>query len=247
MKKLMLLLTGVLLAAMIPAQVLAAEENPETSSASEIGASSDVSGESQETWGLEMNSQDLNDRYQMVLQELENNDFGKKFDLQFPEHEGYSIDAVQLFKDSYGDIWNSVQLESPSLPENFSASEFLQQGMETRSSLFSSAQSSDLYQSVMGQLDVGSIWKKASSGLPSAGSLMGNSFKQDFLVGAQGEKQSNQNYLAGIQEGALDLFTGSGGLLSQSNKNSFWGAVKDMKDILSSGEGSMEDVFDKMK
>lgn len=63
---------------------------------------------------------------------------------------------------------------------------------------------------------------------------------------AEGEKENNQNYLAGIQEGALDLFTQSGSQLSESNKNSFWAAVENMKDILSEG-GNMGDLFEKMK
>ena len=62
----------------------------------------------------------------------------------------------------------------------------------------------------------------------------------------EGEKENNQNYLSGIQEDALDLFTQSGSLLSESNKNSFWAAVEDMKDILSEG-GNMGELFEKMK
>lgn len=240
MKRIALLFASMLLVTAIPMQVLAVGDTSEKPG--EIFAEED-----QNPWEMDMTSDDLNTRYESLLQNLENNGFGEKANLQFPEFAGYSLDAVQLFQESYGELWKGLQLESPGLPSDFSANALLQQGMETRNTLFSDVKSTDLYQTVMSQMDVSGIWKKASGGLPSVGSLMSNSFQQDFLSKGQGEKQSNQDYLAGIQEGALDLFTKSGGLLSENNKNSFWGAVKDMKDILSSGNGSMEDVFDKMK
>lgn len=128
----------------------------------------------------------------------------------------------------------------------FLPSDFLKQGMDIRDDLYDGVKQNELYQSVMSQMNVDTIWNTASNGLPSVSSLLENSFEQDFSMKTEGEKENNQNYLSGIQEDALDLFTQSGSLLSESNKNSFWAAVEDMKDILSEG-GNMGELFEKMK
>lgn len=237
MRKWTCLLVVALLIVTIPMQVMAAESDP--------GGKEEEKQKS--VWELDINGEDLNTRYEVLLQELKRNGFGDKFELKAPKNEGYSMDAVKLFQETYGDLWEGMQLSTPNLPENLSVGSFLQQGMEMRNSTFSAVRSSELYQNVMGQMDIGSVWAKASGGLPSASSLLTNSFRQDFLSKGNGEKRSNEEYLAGIQEGSLDLFTQSRKKLSDSNKTSFWNAVQDMKDILSTEGSSMDDIFDKMK
>lgn len=233
-----ILVVAVLLALCFPLQALAAEtsENP-------------LEPET-ESWytfeELEVDEADLNSRYSTLQEQLLEKGFGEEFKLQFPDTEGYSMNAVQLFKDTYGDLWGSLQMDAPEIPENFSASDFLKQGMVIRDNMYDGVKQNELYQSVMSQMNVDTIWNTVSNGLPSASSLLTNSFEQDFSMKTEGEKENNQNYLAGIQEGALDLFTQSGSQLSESNKNSFWAAVENMKDILSEG-GNMGDLFEKMK
>ena len=233
-----ILIVAVLLALCFPLQTLAAETSedplePETKS-----------------WytfeGLGVDEADLNATYNALQDQLLANGFGEEFKLQFPDTEGYSMNAVQLFKDTYGDLWGTLQMDTPKIPENFSASDFLKQGMDIRDDLYDGVKQNELYQSVMSQMNVDTIWNTASNGLPSVSSLLENSFEQDFSMKTEGEKENNQNYLSGIQEDALDLFTQSGSLLSESNKNSFWAAVEDMKDILSEG-GNMGELFEKMK
>lgn len=237
MRKWTCLLAIALLIAIIPMQVMAAETEPERKGEEE----------KKSMWELDITGEDLNTRYETLLQDLKDNGFGEKFELQAPKNEGYSMNAVKLFQETYGDLWEGMQLSTPNLPEDLSVGSFLQQGMEMRNSTFSTVRSSELYQNVMGKMDIGSIWAKASEGLPSASSLLTNFFRQDFLSKGNGEKRSNEEYLAGIQEGSLDLFTQSRKKLSDSNKTSFWNAVQDMKDILSSEGSSMDDIFDKMK
>lgn len=237
MRKWTCLLVVALLIVTIPMQVMAAETDSESKGEEE----------KKSVWGLDINGEDLNTRYEVLLQELKRNGFGDKFELKAPKNEGYSMDAVKLFQETYGDLWEGMQLSTPNLPENLSVGSFMQQGMEMRNSTFSAVRSSELYQNVMGQMDIGSVWAKASGGLPSASSLLTNSFRQDFLSKGNGEKRSNEEYLAGIQEGSLDLFTQSRKKLSDSNKTSFWNAVQDMKDILSTEGSSIDDIFDKMK
>ena len=237
MRKWTCLLVVALLIVTIPMQVMAAETDSESKGEEE----------KKSVWGLDINGEDLNTRYKTLLQDLKDNGFGEKFELQAPKSEGYSMNAVKLFQETYGDLWEGMKLSTPNLPENLSVGSFLQQGMEMRNSTFSEVRSSELYQNVMGQMDIGSVWAKASGGLPSASSLLTNSFRQDFLSKGNGEKRSNEEYLAGIQEGSLDLFTQSRKKLSDSNKTSFWNAVQDMKDILSTEGSSMDDIFDKMK
>lgn len=237
MRKWTCLLVAALLVATLPMQVIAAETDSESKGEEE----------KKSVWELDINGEDLNTRYETLLQNLMDNGFGEKFELQAPKSEGYSMNAVKLFQETYGDLWEGMQLSTPNLPENLSVGSFLQQEMEMRNSTFSEVRSSELYKNVMEQMDFSSVWAKASGGLPNASSLLANSYRQDFLSKGNGEKRSNEDYLAGIQEGSLDLFTQSRKKLSDSNKTSFWNAVQDMKDILSTEGSSMDDIFDKMK
>lgn len=49
----------------------------------------------------------------------------------------------------------------------FSASDFLKQGMDIRDDLYDGVKQNELYQSVMSQMNVDTIWNTASNGLPS--------------------------------------------------------------------------------
>ena len=240
MKKLILVAAAVLFMCS-PLQVFASEESSGLNTVSDAELNNEEGFSSWEIVGT-----DLSERYNVLREQLSEKGFGEEFKLQLQDTKGYSMNAIEVFEDTYGELWNSIQLESPELPKNFSASDFIKQGLEMRDSIYGEVKQSDIYQSVMTQMDVNSIWDKASSGLPSASSLLTNSFRQDFSTNTKGEREENQDYLAEIQEGALDLFTESGSLLSESNKSSFWAAVEDMRDILSEN-GSMEDIFDKME
>ena len=182
-----------------------------------------------------------------MLQALKACGFGEEFQLERSEFTGYSMDAVQLFEDSYGDLWSKIQLGKAEIPEDFSASEWMQDAMDLRNEMFGEVRSSQTYQNVMGHMDIGSVWKQVSGGLPSAESLLSNQFQQNFNSHAQNEKDNNESSQAALKENTLDLFTESGKLLGQSSQDSFWNAVEDMRDIISKGEDGVDDIFDQMK
>lgn len=197
--------------------------------------------------GLTMDTEGLNEKYTEMLQELKACGFGEEFQLERSEFTGYSMDAVQLFEDSYGDLWSKIQLGKAEIPEDFSASEWMQDAMDLRNEMFGEVRSSQTYQNVMGHMDIGSVWKQVSGGLPSAESLLTNQFQQNFNSHAQNEKDNNESSQAALKENTLDLFTESGKLLGQNSQDSFWNAVEDMRDIISKGEDGVDDIFDQMK
>lgn len=201
----------------------------------------------EENSGLVLDTESLNEKYNEMLAELKEYDFGEAFQIKRSEWEGYSMDAVQLFQDSYGDLWNEIELGEAEIPKNFSASECLQKGLKMRNEIFSEIRSSQIYQNVMGRMDVSRVWEKASGGLPSAESLLTNQYQQNFSNKAQGEKLANESAQAALQESTLDLFTESGKLLGESSQSSFWSAVEDMRDIISEGEDGVDDIFDQME
>lgn len=184
---------------------------------------------------FDTSNSDLNERFNQLFEDIKRYGFGDEMKLQKQENQGYSMNAVELFKTTYGDLWGQIELETPQLPSNYSASEFLEEGMDMRDSIFANVKSTSVYQDVMGFMNVGSVWGKASQGLPSASSLFNNDYAGSFQK-AQNEKNSNQDKQAEIQEGSLKLFTDSGKLLSESSKKSFWSAVDQMKAIMNGGE-----------
>ena len=194
-----------------------------------------------------MDTEGLNEKYTEMLQALKACGFGEEFQLERSEFTGYSMDAVQLFEDSYGDLWSKIQLGKAEIPEDFSASEWMQDAMDLRNEMFGEVRSSQTYQNVMGHMDIGSVWKQVSGGLPSAESLLSNQFQQNFNSHAQNEKDNNESSQAALKENTLDLFTESGKLLGQSSQDSFWNAVEDMRDIIIKGEDGVDDIFDQMK
>ena len=160
--------------------------------------------------GLTMDTEGLNEKYTEMLQALKACGFGEEFQLERSEFTGYSMDAVQLFEDSYGDLWSKIQLGKAEIPEDFSASEWMQDAMDLRNEMFGEVRSSQTYQNVMGHMDIGSVWKQVSGGLPSAESLLSNQFQQNFNSHAQNEKDNNESSQAALKENTLDLFTESG-------------------------------------
>lgn len=236
------MILSMLIISVMPLQVFAKENTNEI-----LGNASETDSViGNDFLGITINEQDLNTKYNTLWDQLNQNGFGEHYTLSFPETKGYSLNAVQVFEDTYGDISDFLEMNSPEVPESFSASDMISQGIGIRDSIYTDVKESDLYKTVFSQMDLSAVWDKASIGLPSASTLFTNSFATDFSSVGELEKAENQEYLAGIQEGALELFTESGGMLSESNKNSFWNAVGEMRDILDS-EGDLEDVFDKLK
>lgn len=182
---------------------------------------------------------DMEQRYQELMRELQEEGFGKKNDLNYPEHAGYSLDSVELFE-----IWDTMQLEKVELPQE-TVSNFLQDGFDTRDRVFAEIKETSEYQSIFSKLNVGSIWKRATQGLPDAQELLQNSFALDFQAG-DAEHNKNQEDHAQLQEGNLKLFTESGKTLNQYSQSSFWKMTQQVQTLLTSeGEESIYDLFGK--
>lgn len=185
---------------------------------------------------------DMEQRYEKLMRELQGEGFGQKNELVYPEHTGYSLDTVELFETTFGDLWDTLQPEKAELPQEM-ISDFLQEGFNTRDKVFAEIKEAPEYQSVFSRLNVGAVWKKAAQGLPEAQELLQNSFALDFQNG-DAEHNKNQEKHAQLQEDNLKLFTESGKTLNQHSQNSFWKMTQQVQTLLTSEGGkSIYDLF----
>lgn len=187
---------------------------------------------------------DMEQRYEELMGELQEKGFGKTNELIYPENAGYSLNTVELFETTFGDLENTLQPEKVELPQE-TVSDFLQEGFNTRDRVFAEIKKTPEYQSVFSKLNVGSVWRKAAQGLPDAQELLQNSFALDFQKG-NAEHNKNQVEHAQLQEDNLNLFTESGKTLNQHSQNSFWKMTQQVQTLLTSeGEESIYDLFGK--
>lgn len=78
---------------------------------------------------------------------------------------GFSRTATDAFNDTYGDLASQISLTTYSIPEGFSVDNILASGSAQINSLYSSALSSDMFQTVKGNISFGSIFAKAKEGV----------------------------------------------------------------------------------
>lgn len=78
---------------------------------------------------------------------------------------GFSRTATDAFNSTYGDLASQISLTTYSIPEGFSVDSILSAGSAQINSLYSSALSSDMFQTVKGNISFGSIFAKAKEGV----------------------------------------------------------------------------------
>lgn len=193
--------------------------------------------------GLEKNNyMDLEQRYEELLGELKEKGFGEQRKLTLPESTGYSLNAVELFKTTFVDLGDTLQLDKAELPQE-TILNFMQEGYDTRDKVFADIKGTPEYQSVLSKLSVGSIWKKAEQGLPEAKGLLQNAFALDFKK-ADTEHNKNQDEHAQLLDDNLQLFTESGKTLDQHSQSVFWKMTQQVKELLTSeGNDTIYDLF----
>lgn len=212
-------------------------------------AAMDESGSETENFRFfDLEKDDLNDQFQLMINNFESFGLGNRNSLQENDFEGYAINVQEIFNQSYGDLSNRLRLEETQIPEDILTGRFMAQGIALRDELFKDIKVSEIYQTVASRMDIASVWDKASTGLPSAESLFTNNFQNDAISKSNRAYSSDQDYLAGIRNGSLDLFTKSGQTLSKSSKESFWSAVDQVQEIIGAeNDENANKIFDAMK
>lgn len=225
MKKICII-TVVLLLLSIPAFTLAAEPDA--------------------TSFFKIDENEMNFRFQEILNSLKDQGFGKSKELRVSKFKGYMTDVQDLFNNTYGNLSEELALNEPKIPENFLTGDFMKESMSLRDELFADVKQSEVYKTVAGKMNINSVWNKAQAGLPSADDLFTNSFQNKSMEGEQAYL-SDQDYLAQIRNSSLDLFTESGQTLDKSSKDSFWKAVEDVQKLIGTDESDVDSILDSIK
>lgn len=221
------IITVVLLLLSIPAFALAAEPDA--------------------TSFFKIDENEMNFRFQEILDSLKDNGFGESKELQVSKFKGYMADVQKLFNNTYGNLSETLALNEPKIPENFLTGDFMKESMSLRDELFADVKQSEVYKTVAGKMNIDSVWSKAQAGLPSVNELFTNSFQNQNMEKGKKEYSSAQDDLAQIRNESLDLFTKSGQTLSEASKDSFWRAVENVQDIIGSDETDVNKIFGSIK
>lgn len=78
---------------------------------------------------------------------------------------GFSRTAVDAFSSNYGDLASRISLDTYSIPDGFSVSNILSAGSAQINALYSTALSSDMFQTVRNNISFGSIFAEAQAGV----------------------------------------------------------------------------------
>lgn len=105
---------------------------------------------------LDMGTANL--KYQMLSEQMKN-------EYTVLDVSGMSKNSIELFQNTYGDLANSLSLETPQLPDGFSVSEMLDKGSSTILSMYEDASHSGNFSSIKGSISIGNIFTLAKEGL----------------------------------------------------------------------------------
>lgn len=79
--------------------------------------------------------------------------------------QGQSLNCMQLFDDTYGDVLSQIQLEEPTIPEGFTVNSMLEAGQNAVDQAYSSVTSSGDFATVKNSISIGNVFSIANKGL----------------------------------------------------------------------------------
>lgn len=102
----------------------------------------------------------------------------KGLNMNMDELKGSSVNAVDLFNNTYGDLYNSLSLMDNSIPKEFDPAKMIKNSKSMIDSTYSKAISTGSFADIKNSISIGGIFSKAAAGvsapsLASAGELRG--------------------------------------------------------------------------
>ena len=104
---------------------------------------------------------------------------------------GQSMNCMQLFNDTYGDIMSQIQLEEPTIPEGFTVESMLQAGQEAVQQAYASVTSSGDFATVKNSISIGNIFSIANEGLTMPDLASGETLSG--MLGSLSESSGNKS------------------------------------------------------
>ena len=126
--------------------------------------------------------------------------------------EGLSMDCMELFNETYGDIAGSIQLKEPEIPEGFTVNNMLLQGQKAVNEAYAAATSSESFTAVKNNISIGKIFTIANQGL-SMPELASGDTMSEMLSGMglgsseaiRGEFESSEDTLSDFKGSYTDM------------------------------------------
>lgn len=143
----------------------------------------------------------------------------KGLNMNMDELKGSSVNAVDLFNNTYGDLYNSLSLMDNSIPKEFDPAKMIKNSKSMIDSTYSKAISTGSFADIKNSISIGGIFSKAAAGvsapgLASAGELRG--MLSDISAGNESTINSEFKSYSGDVYSQYDNFSIS------STANNLW-------------------------
>lgn len=106
----------------------------------------------------------LNLQFETLSKTMEGN-----MQVNMDDLKGSSVNAVELFNNTYGDLYSQLSLMDTSIPEDFDPAKMLKNSRSMIDSTYSKAISSGSFGNIKNSISIGSIFSKAASGVSAPG------------------------------------------------------------------------------
>lgn len=104
------------------------------------------------------NIDNINNQYSNLMQGMVEMGYGERSELEIKNNIGYSMDAMSLFDEQYGDLFpNGLQLEKASIPSGFDFASLAGKASSIRNSAYSKVLNSDAFTSVKKEISTSKL------------------------------------------------------------------------------------------
>lgn len=104
------------------------------------------------------NIDNINNQYSNLMQGMVEMGYGERSELEIKNNIGYSMDAMSLFDEQYGDLFpNGLQLEKASIPSGFDFASLANKSSSTRNAAYNKVLNSDAFTSVKNEISTSKL------------------------------------------------------------------------------------------
>ena len=104
------------------------------------------------------NIDNIDNQYSNLMQGMVEMGYGERSELEVKNNIGYSMNAMSLFNEQYGDLFpNGLQLEKASIPSGFDFASLANKSASTRNTSYSKVLNSDAFTSVKNEISTSKL------------------------------------------------------------------------------------------
>lgn len=159
----------------------------------------------------------LNTQYANLQIDFSNNKKELSTDVTIPSFNGYSGDSTKIFRESFGDLTDSLKIKSYSIPKSFDPNKMLSSMQSQKDSAYGSFKNSDTFKAVKGNLTYGAIFNMAADGVDY--STMNKKSEAFGLKDIGSLKKDMDSLFSGIDKQNEKAFNNSKQSINNKKKN----------------------------